>query len=199
MRSLGVTLLCWIGPIKPEGLVAAAIGGATLYIAWKQKEIAKEKVNSDLFDRRYKVYEAHVKAIIKIVHQQVDTEEDEDSLYDDMIYFGEQARFLFNAEVYAHLVEVRNNINQYVSWRRSLVLEGPRTADARIFDRMTIRERLTKLGDSLIEEQSSIIPNTLEPYLRVKDFRRISKDASGRSRRKSLINTLRNVLKKSPK
>lgn|GEM_PF-6968655 len=194
-----MTLLCWIGPIKPEGLVAAAIGGATLYIAWKQKEIAKEKVNSDLFDRRYKVYEAHVKAIIKIVHQQVDTEEDEDSLYDDMIYFGEQARFLFNAEVYAHLVEVRNNINQYVSWRRSLVLEGPRTADARIFDRMTIRERLTKLGDSLIEEQSSIIPNTLEPYLRVKDFRRISKDASGRSRRKSLINTLRNVLKKSPK
>lgn len=198
-----MTLLCWIGSTKPEGwltaIVAATIGATTGRIAWVQKEIAKEKVNSDLFDRRYKIYEAHVKAIIKIVHQQVDTEEDEDSLYDDMIYFGEQARFLFNAEVYAHLVEVRNNINQYVSWRRSLVLEGPRSADARIFDRMTIRKRLTKLGDSLIEEQSSIIPNTLEPYLRVKDFRRISKDASGRSRRKSLINTLRNVLKKSPK
>ncbi|NVN02222.1 MULTISPECIES: hypothetical protein [Asaia] len=176
-----MTLLCWIGSIKPEGLVATAIGGATLYIAWKQKEIAKGKVNSDLFDRRYKVYEAHVKAIIKIVHQQVDTEEDEDSLYDDMIYFGEQARFLFNAEVYAHLVEVRKNINQYVSCRRSLVVEGTRTADARIFERMTIKEKMEKLGELLIEEQSSIIPNSLEPYLRVKDFRRIRKESSRRS------------------
>jgi hypothetical protein len=41
----------------PTALVALVIGGLTVYIAWKQKDIARAKLKLDLFERRYKIFE----------------------------------------------------------------------------------------------------------------------------------------------
>lgn len=66
-----MTFINWIATIKPEGvltaIVAGLIGRATWRIAWVQKEIAKEKIISDLFEKRFSIYQAHLQAVVEIV------------------------------------------------------------------------------------------------------------------------------------
>lgn len=174
-----MTFWDWIETTKPEGvltaIVAVVIGFATWRISWVQKEIAKEKVISDLFDKRYKVYECHIRAIIKITQGPgVDPAEGK-SLSDDMIYFGEQARFLFDEKIHNHLERVRTSVFEYKSWSNHLKTDVPMRTDGEGEYRMEIWQKKVALETDLNEELAKTLPRLLMPYLRINDFRTAAK------------------------
>ena len=79
------------------------IGIAIVVVAWQQRQIARHKLRLDLFDRRYKVYEATRKFLSIILR---DARFDQDQLFE--FYAGtSDAEFLFDSAVVAYLEQLR--------------------------------------------------------------------------------------------
>ncbi|PYJ41035.1 MAG: hypothetical protein DME80_14400, partial [Verrucomicrobia bacterium] len=57
----------WLTAISQIGTLI--IGIAVVVVAWQQRQIARHKLRLDLFDRRYKVYEATRKFLSIILRE----------------------------------------------------------------------------------------------------------------------------------
>ena len=79
------------------------IGLAVVFVAWQQRQIARHKLRLDLFDRRYKVYDA-TRKFISIILREARFEDTE--LFE--FYAGtSDAEFLFDSAVVAYLEQLR--------------------------------------------------------------------------------------------
>ncbi len=80
------------------------LGVAVAIIAWLQCWVALNKLRLDLFDRRYKVYDATKKFLAQIVRH---ANFDDPQLFE--FYAGTaDAEFLFGADVVEYLAQIRN-------------------------------------------------------------------------------------------
>jgi hypothetical protein len=79
------------------------VGLSVAYIAWQQWQVARSKLRLDLFDRRYKVFEATRKFLAVISR---DARFEDSQLFE--FYAGtSDAEFLFGSEVVDYLEEIR--------------------------------------------------------------------------------------------
>ena len=77
---------------------------AVVVIAWQQWRIADSKLRLDLFDRRYKVYDATRKFLAVIIREATFT----DSQLFEFYGGTSDAEFLFGADVVEYLGQIRN-------------------------------------------------------------------------------------------
>jgi hypothetical protein len=83
------------------------VGLSVAYIAWQQWQLERSKLRLDLFDRRYKVFDATRKFLAVIVR---------DSRFEDSQLFEfevgtSDAEFLFASDVVDYLAEIRRRAN----------------------------------------------------------------------------------------
>ena len=84
-------------------LATLIIGCAVAYVAWQQWQIARNRLRLDLFDRRYKIYDATRKFLATIIRE---------ARFEDqqLFEFGAataDAEFLFDSPVVDYLSEIR--------------------------------------------------------------------------------------------
>jgi hypothetical protein len=72
-------------------------------IAWQQWRVAENKLRLDLFDRRYKVYDATKKFLAVIIREATCT----DSQLFEFNVGTSDAEFLFEADLVAYLAQIR--------------------------------------------------------------------------------------------
>ena len=72
-------------------------------IAWQQWRVAENKLRLDLFDRRYKVYDATKKFLAVIIREATST----DSQLFEFNVGTSDAEFLFEADLVAYLAQIR--------------------------------------------------------------------------------------------
>ena len=80
------------------------VGLSVAYIAWQQWQVARSKLRLELFDRRYKVFEATRKFLAVILR---DARCFEDSQLFEFNAGTSDAEFLFGSEVVDYLAEIR--------------------------------------------------------------------------------------------
>jgi hypothetical protein len=85
-------------------IATVVISLAITYIAWQQWQIARAKLRLDLFDRRYKVYDATRRFLGTIVGDATFT----DAQLWAFALGTSDAEFLFEPDVVAYLAQIRN-------------------------------------------------------------------------------------------
>ena len=84
-------------------IATVVISLAITYIAWQQWQIARTKLRLDLFDRRYKVYDATRKFLAGILRDATFT----DSQLFEFYAGTSDAEFLFASDVMDYLAQLR--------------------------------------------------------------------------------------------
>ena len=85
-------------------IATVVISLAITYIAWQQWQIARNKLRLDLFDRRYKVYDATRKFLGAILRDATFT----DAQLFEFSAGTSDAEFLFEQDVVGYLTQIRN-------------------------------------------------------------------------------------------
>lgn len=162
--------------VKPSDIgtvvVALAIGSMTVWIANWQRRIAKEKVISDLFEKRYAIYGAHAQAIINVCMRDLDSSVLHD-LLDKSIYLGEQARFLLDTKTDKYLKTIRQRLFQ-ITGNRKRMKEMKSVPNLSKEDKDFIYDLSEKnriLEQELQIEIENKFPDMFIKFLRITDFR----------------------------
>lgn len=165
----------WV-TVKPSDIgtvvVALVIGSMTVWIANWQRRIAKEKVISDLFEKRYAIYGAYARAIINVCMRNFDPDANHDVL-DETIYLGEQARFLLDIETHQYLCTIRQRLFQ-INGNRKRMKEMKSVPNLSKDDKDSIYELSEEnriLERELRIEMEGKLPNIFIKFLRITDFR----------------------------
>ena len=87
-----------LGPIA-----TLIVGLAVVFIAWQQWKVSHAKLRLDLFDRRYKVYEATRKFLAGILSEATFSDSQLFTFYAGT----SDAEFLFDSEVVDYLAQIR--------------------------------------------------------------------------------------------
>lgn len=87
-----------LGPIT-----TLIVGLAVVFIAWQQWQVARSKLRLDLFDRRYKVYDATRKFLAGILRDATFT----DSQLFEFYAGTSDTEFLFGSDVVDYLAQIR--------------------------------------------------------------------------------------------
>ena len=85
-------------------IVTLFLSLAVVVIAWQQWRVADNKLRLDLFDRRYKVYDATRKFLAVIIREATFT----DSQLFEFYGGTSDAEFLFGADIVDYLGQIRN-------------------------------------------------------------------------------------------
>ncbi|MBL7241461.1 MAG: hypothetical protein JJK50_15185 [Komagataeibacter rhaeticus] len=152
--------------------MAFAIGGMTVWIANWQRRIAKEKVISDLFEKRYAIYDVHLRAIVSVCIRNFDADAPHD-IVDEAIYLGEQARFLLDIETHLYLCTIRQRLFQITANRKRMKEMKSVTnlsKDDKDFRHDLFMEN-HNFQTELLKEIEGKLPNMFIKFLRVTDFR----------------------------
>ncbi|PZV13387.1 MAG: hypothetical protein DCF20_15240 [Pseudanabaena sp.] len=130
------------------------VGLSVAYIAWQQWQVARSKLRLDLFDRRYKGYEATRKFLAVISR---DARFEDSQLFE--FYAGtSDAEFLFASEVVDYLAELRKRA---LDMRLHQKLYEPLpVGDERSRHVQAQHDQLVWLGDQL-----TAMSKTFRPYL----------------------------------
>jgi hypothetical protein len=132
------------------------IAGFVAYIAWQQWRVAKHKLRLDLFDRRYKVFEATRKFLVDIARESTFSNK---QLF--MFHAGtSDAKFLFDDAVADYLEEIRKRASMMRAQREiytPLPVGDERTASIQIET-----DHFSWLADQLMD---SNIAKIFTPYL----------------------------------
>ena len=130
------------------------VGLSVAYIAWQQWQVARSKLRLDLFDRRYKVFEATRKFLAVILR---DARFEDSQLFE--FYAGtSDAEFLFGSEVVDYLAEIRK---RSLDMRLHQKLYEPLpVGDERSRHVQAQHDQLVWLGDQL-----TAMSKTFRPYL----------------------------------
>jgi|SRR6185312_11338599 len=93
-----------------QALAVPAIAFAGVWIAAEQKRLADIRLRNDMFDRRFKIYDAAL-TLLRLATNRQDVGGD----IDTMVAYREgtqAAAFFFGTKVQAYLEEIRQNINE---------------------------------------------------------------------------------------
>jgi hypothetical protein len=91
----------WLAALAQLGTLI--IGVAVVVIAWQQRQIARNKLRLDLFDRRYKIYDATRKFLGTILREATFTDAE---LFE--FYAGtSDTEFLFGSDIVDYLEQIR--------------------------------------------------------------------------------------------
>jgi hypothetical protein len=143
------TLVSILGPIA-----TLMVGFAVAFIAWQQWQVARNKLRLDLFDRRYKVFDATRKFLAVIVR-------DATFLDSQLLEFyagTSDAEFLFDADVVDYLAQVRKRAVDMRTHQK--LYERMPVGDERSRHVQAEHEQLLWIG-----EQITAMTKTFTPYL----------------------------------
>jgi len=94
-------------------VLAASIAGAGVYIAWQQKRIADVRLTHELYNRRFKVYEA-AKTLLVTMQRNGRLSTDD---YVTYLRGTSDAVFLLDASVVKYLEELRERVTRLLVLR----------------------------------------------------------------------------------
>jgi len=86
-----------------DPITTLIVGLAVVFIAWRQWQVARNKLRLDLFDRRYKVYDATKKFLAAILRDATFT----DSQLFEFYAGTSDTEFLFSSDVVDYLAQIR--------------------------------------------------------------------------------------------
>jgi hypothetical protein len=139
------------------------VGVAVAFIAWQQWQIASNKLRLDLFDRRYKIYDATRKFLEVIMR---DAKFEDSQLFE--FYAGtSDAKFFFDDDVVDYLSQIRERALK-MRTPQGFVEDMPRS-ELRRYSEPTAHDQLLWLC-----EQITAMTTVFAPYL---DFSRIKLSA----------------------
>jgi|SRR4051812_23903199 hypothetical protein len=122
------------------------VGCAITFIAWQQWQVARNKLRLDLFDRRYKVYDATRKFLAMILRDATFT----DSQLIEFAAGTSDAEFLFGSDVVDYLAQIRKRAlemrtHQKVSERMPAGDEHTRHVQTESDHRLWLGEQITAM------------------------------------------------------
>jgi hypothetical protein len=85
-----------------SALITPVVAIVVVYIAYRQWLTAKDKLKLDLFEKRFKVYEASIKFISSIINNNGMVSNED---MNDFIFNKNCSKWLFNEEIYGYLSE----------------------------------------------------------------------------------------------
>ena len=127
---------------------------AVVVIAWQQWRVADNKLRLDLFDRRYKVYDATRKFLAIIIRDATFT----DSQLFEFYGGTSDAEFLFRADVVEYLSQIRNRAIDMQTAQQ--LFEPLPVGDERSRHVQAAHDHLSWLGD-----QITAMTKVFTPYL----------------------------------
>lgn len=148
------TLVPILGPIA-----TLAVGCAVAFIAWQQWQLARNKLRLDLFDRRYKVYDATRKFLAIFARDYTFT----DSQLGEFAADTSEAEFLFGSDVVDYLAQIRTGALDRRTRRERAhqeVLQMP--ADEQAHQHAKAAEAEQQMW---LDEQITAMTKTFTPYL----------------------------------
>jgi hypothetical protein len=159
------------GPIATIIAAFAAVS-VTAYFAWHQKtvateqaDIAREKLRHDLYERRYRVFDAARKLLCEVaIHRRAS----EDNLRAFVIDTGD-AVFLFNDDLSNYLVEIRDRAQKLQSL--SDLLNIPDLLPVGDQRTETVNES-TQLCEWLVDQPQGGLVDKFKPFLKLEDYRK---------------------------
>jgi len=152
----------------PTAAIALVLGCLTYRIAREQKDIQKEKVISDLFDRRISVYSTLEEALHTILKS--DDIEDLEIISHDVQGSVKYARFLFDDAGYTSINSIILDITKYqILSKMQLKLYRADHDASDLFKQNGIQ--IQQITDRARHLLSGGLANVFEPYLLVVDFR----------------------------
>jgi hypothetical protein len=139
----------------PIATIIAAIAAVfvTGYFAKRQADIAREKLRHDLFEKRYRVFDAARKLLCEVaVHRSVS----DDDLRAFVVSIGD-AMFLFNDDLSSYLVEIRDRAQklrsvEHVLDKENLLPVGPQRATAVAESSQLFNWLVDQLKEGLVEK-----------------------------------------------
>jgi hypothetical protein len=129
---------------------------AVVAIAWQQWRVADNKLRLDLFDRRYKVYDATRQFLVTICREGKFTTP---QLLFEFTAGTSDAEFLFEADVLEHLAKIRTQALHLRTTQQ--LLEKPRLSD----DELSRYAQAQENDLSWLNDQITEIAKTFAPYL----------------------------------
>ena len=130
------------------------VGCLIAFIAWQQWQVAGSKLRLDLFDRRYKVFDATRKFLAVILR---DARFEDSQLFE--FYAGtSDAEFLFGSDVVDYLAELRKRAIDMRTHQK--VYEPLPVGPERLCHVQAEHDQLVWLGDQL-----TTMSKTFRPYL----------------------------------
>jgi hypothetical protein len=126
------------------------------WIAYKQVRIAAAKLNSDLYDRRFKVFEVAREMLEKYRRNFTITFED----VEEMTVGTADAVFLFGEDVQTYLRELQRNAYSYRA--KSVQLSGMKTEDP---EYAILSEKVCDLQDAVLDVNRLV--SVFKPYLKL--------------------------------
>jgi hypothetical protein len=139
-----------------QAIGIGVISAAGVFIAYKQSRIATAKLNLDLYDRRFKVFEA-TRAFVTAFLTAGKYESDE---FVKFMAATSEAVFLFDEEVPQYLGELRGKIYNY----RKVVAQLKGAADDK--QRGELADQLAATETAMSEEFQRLI-KLFKPYLKL--------------------------------
>ena len=139
-----------------SGIATLVVGLAVVLIAWQQWKVSHAKLRLDLFDRRYKIFEATRTLLREITNSATFSDEQLFKFYTDTA----DAEFLFRSDVVDYLAEiVKRAIDMQANQKRyqALPLGGERSRETQ-----SEHNHLLWFGEQLT---SKAITKAFKPYL----------------------------------
>jgi hypothetical protein len=152
------------GPVATIIAAFAAVR-VTAYFAKEQADIAREKLCHDLYERRYRVFDATRKLLCEVaVHRRAS----DDDLRAFIIGTGD-AVFLFNDDLSGHLVEIRDHAQKL----QSLVDLLNNLTVLPVGDQRTqaVKES-SQLSEWLVDQLQGGLVDKFKPFLKLEDYRK---------------------------
>jgi hypothetical protein len=138
-------------------ILTGAIGCVTVYIAWQQAEIARNKLRLDLFDRRWVVFEAVMK-LASIVLEKADIRYEQ---IRDFSIATKGVQFLFDQKLYDYCSELRKEALAVMAGNKEM--EPLAVGEKRTKIAAYLNQRLLWFSDQLDE-----IPKRFAPFLKIR-------------------------------
>ena len=143
------TLLCIMTTLFPYLAPSATliVGLSVAFIAWQQWRVARNKLRMDLFDRRYKVYEATRQFLSVILRDATFKDSDLFTFYAGI----SDSEFLFRSDVVDYLTQMRKRaiemqLHQKLCEPLPLGDERPRHVQAAHDQLLWLDEQLTAMS-----------------------------------------------------
>jgi hypothetical protein len=137
-----------------QALAVPTIAAVGLLLAWQQVAIARTKLRHDLFDRRFKVFEAARMFLARVMR----SGRVSDAHFGDFTTGVIDAQFLLGQEVHAYLFEIRRRAAALQALKETL---EPLPAGA---EKTQLAE---KAGEELtwLVAQLDVLPDKFKPFL----------------------------------
>lgn len=155
--------------------VSVTMGILTYQISKAQKNLAKEKLKLDLFDRRYVLYN-NIKKYLSyaLVGKDIRVKENgEEKFYDEIFNCRRESLFLFGREMSEELYKIYRKINDGFSYKNGLKDIGEK--DCYKFSPIQKTEEKLHEQISLIDEELKEYFDRVEdlfaPYMSFEDFK----------------------------